>query len=155
MPIGRVLLEPIERNTSEPREMFWGGPLTQTTVVFAQGAVEHPMQGMLNRPVAPDTLRQLRRVPAKAAHRVAAHSGHGVTLSPLRLNHGHGLQPHPVLRSPQPRHIMGHRRAAPLLTPVACGTRLIGHVHPGLNTVAQQPTQRAGRRPRATVPDGP
>jgi hypothetical protein len=59
-------LEQIQCDMPEHREIFGGVPLANTAVVFAKGDVEHPVQGVLDGPVPPDTLGNPRGVQTKA-----------------------------------------------------------------------------------------
>ena len=68
-------------------------------------------------------------IQAETADVVMSLIRHRATLGPPHLNHGHSLQPHSVLVSPQPCKVIGQPRATPFLPPVAWVVRLVGHVH--------------------------
>jgi hypothetical protein len=129
MPVCLFLLEQIQCDMREHREVFVGVPVANTAVVVAKSEAEHPVECFLNRPVAPDTLRHSLGIHAETADVVASLIRHRVTLGTSRLNHGHSLQPYPVLVSPQPCKVIGYRRVTPFLPPVAWVVRLVGHVH--------------------------
>jgi hypothetical protein len=125
MGMGSFVREEIHGDRSQHGEVLGGVALPDTAVVLATGEVEPPGEGVLDGPMPWHTFPHLLRVRTKRADGVAPVIGGLMALCPPRVDHHHGLQPHPIPPPRQPVEGLGHGGATAFPSPVACGLGLV------------------------------